>query len=293
MKNARPRTAQPSDGLARGACGRFDRDLRRRGVAERPAAPTASTSASSRLGSRAGVEPDGGRLPRSCAATPPRCRSAAPSPRTVARKLASIRAFYRSLVEHGEIDAEPRRPAARAQAAAAAAAGAASRTRSRALLDRIPASTPLELRDRALFELAYSCGLRAEELVDLDVESIDFDAEECASRARAPRRASSPRASPRCARSRATSSRARPALARRRRRAGAVPLQDRPAPVDLGRAPPPARLGAPRRAVRRGLTRTPCGTPSPPTCSRAAPTCAPSRSCSATQPSRRPRSTLG
>ncbi|CAA9510034.1 MAG: Site-specific tyrosine recombinase XerC [uncultured Solirubrobacteraceae bacterium] len=47
-----------------------------------------------------------------------------------------------------------------------------------ALLDRIPTSTPLELRDRALFELAYACGLRAEELVDLDVGSIDFDAEE-------------------------------------------------------------------------------------------------------------------
>jgi len=47
-----------------------------------------------------------------------------------------------------------------------------------ALLDRIPASTPLELRDRALFELAYACGLRAEELIALDVGSIDFDAEE-------------------------------------------------------------------------------------------------------------------
>ena len=46
-----------------------------------------------------------------------------------------------------------------------------------ALLNKIPATTPLELRDRALFELAYGCGLRAEELVDLDLESIDFDAE--------------------------------------------------------------------------------------------------------------------
>ena len=46
-----------------------------------------------------------------------------------------------------------------------------------ALLDRIPAGTPLELRDRALFELAYGSGLRAEELVNLDVGSIDFDGE--------------------------------------------------------------------------------------------------------------------
>jgi site-specific recombinase XerD len=46
------------------------------------------------------------------------------------------------------------------------------------LLDRIPAGSPLELRDRALFELAYSCGLRCEELVNLDVGAVDFDAEE-------------------------------------------------------------------------------------------------------------------
>ncbi|MBA2637716.1 MAG: tyrosine-type recombinase/integrase, partial [Solirubrobacterales bacterium] len=46
------------------------------------------------------------------------------------------------------------------------------------LLDSIPATTPLELRDRALFELAYAAGLRAEELVDLDVTSLDHDAEE-------------------------------------------------------------------------------------------------------------------
>jgi integrase/recombinase XerC/integrase/recombinase XerD len=46
-----------------------------------------------------------------------------------------------------------------------------------ALLDSIPATTPLELRDRAMFELAYACGLRAEELVSLDVEAIEFDSE--------------------------------------------------------------------------------------------------------------------
>jgi site-specific recombinase XerD len=46
-----------------------------------------------------------------------------------------------------------------------------------ALLDRIPATTPLAIRDRALFELAYGSGLRAEELVSLEVTSIDFDGE--------------------------------------------------------------------------------------------------------------------
>jgi integrase/recombinase XerC/integrase/recombinase XerD len=46
-----------------------------------------------------------------------------------------------------------------------------------ALLDRIPARTPLEVRDRALFELAYSCGLRAEEIVSIDLGDVDFDSE--------------------------------------------------------------------------------------------------------------------
>ena len=47
-----------------------------------------------------------------------------------------------------------------------------------ALLDRIPARTPLETRDRAMLELTYSCGLRCEEVVNLDDGDLDFDAEE-------------------------------------------------------------------------------------------------------------------
>ena len=89
------------------------------------------------------------------------------APRTTARKLAALRALFRVLVEHGVTEANPadllaspklpqRLPRALKPADVAA------------LLDRIPASTPLEIRDRALFELAYGCGLRAEELVDLD-----------------------------------------------------------------------------------------------------------------------------
>jgi integrase/recombinase XerC/integrase/recombinase XerD len=46
------------------------------------------------------------------------------------------------------------------------------------LLDRIPAGGPLELRDRALFELAYACGLRAEELVSLGTADVDHDGEQ-------------------------------------------------------------------------------------------------------------------
>ena len=116
-----------------------------------------------------------------------------------------------------------------------------------ALLNRIPATTPLELRDRAMFELAYACGLRAEELVDLDLESIDFDAEHVSGwRARgqdpyrAGRRAG---AALRRALPRARPARAWPSADERAR---AAALEVRPPPLDLRRAPPPARLGAPR-----------------------------------------------
>jgi len=45
------------------------------------------------------------------------------------------------------------------------------------LLDRIPASGPLEVRDRAMLEVAYACGLRAEEIVNIDADAVDFDSE--------------------------------------------------------------------------------------------------------------------
>ena len=46
------------------------------------------------------------------------------------------------------------------------------------LLERIPSATPLDLRDRAVFELAYAAGLRVEELVNLDLTSLNPDGEE-------------------------------------------------------------------------------------------------------------------
>ena len=91
---------------------------------------------------------------------------------TVARKLAALRALYRALREHGVVAHNP-----------ADLIPAPKRPRHlprvlrpdemAAVLDRIPAATPLELR-----EVAYASGLRAEELVTLDVASVDFDAEE-------------------------------------------------------------------------------------------------------------------
>jgi integrase/recombinase XerC/integrase/recombinase XerD len=91
--------------------------------------------------------------------------------------MAALRSFFETLREHGEIDANPADLLAAPKRGKELPHVLAPEEISR-LLDRIPATTPLELRDRALFEIAYSSGLRAEELVDLDLASVDFDAEE-------------------------------------------------------------------------------------------------------------------
>ena len=95
---------------------------------------------------------------------------------TVARKLAAVRTFYRHLIEIGAVSASPadlvaspKRDQYLPQVLKPAEVAA--------VLDGIPASTPLELRDRAMFELAYAAGLRAEEIVNLDVTDADPDAE--------------------------------------------------------------------------------------------------------------------
>ncbi len=99
------------------------------------------------------------------------------SARSVARKFASIRAFYKHMVERGQLSQNPADLVshARRQAPLPKLLRTDELT---TLLDRIPVRTPLETRDRAMLELTYSCGLRCEEVVNLDDGDLDFDAEE-------------------------------------------------------------------------------------------------------------------
>jgi site-specific recombinase XerD len=96
---------------------------------------------------------------------------------TVARKLAAIRTFYRHLVERGELEGNPAdlvsSPKKDGYLPQVLKSGEVAE-----LLERIPASSPLDLRDRAMFELAYAAGLRAEELTLLDTASPDPDGEQ-------------------------------------------------------------------------------------------------------------------
>ncbi len=159
------------------AISRFDDDLRRRGAAEktrRAYAADLRQFAVWATWARADPPDVTHRILRRYAAALSERRAA---PATVARKLAALRAFFATMREHGEIAANPADLLSAPKRAQDLPTVLAPEAVSR-LLDRIPASTPLELRDRALFEIAYASGLRAEELVSLDVGSIDFDAEE-------------------------------------------------------------------------------------------------------------------
>jgi site-specific recombinase XerD len=95
---------------------------------------------------------------------------------SVARKLAAIRAFGEHLVNTGA--------AAQNAAELLPSPKRASRLPRvlppddvARLLDGVPASDPLAVRDRAMLELAYACGLRAEEVCRLDLGDLSFESE--------------------------------------------------------------------------------------------------------------------
>jgi integrase/recombinase XerC len=96
---------------------------------------------------------------------------------TVARKLAAIRGLFDFLVRTERVGQNPADLVSspkREEKLPRVLSG----EQVRSLLERIPARTSLELRDRAMLELAYSCGLRCEEIVSLDTGSFDFETEQ-------------------------------------------------------------------------------------------------------------------
>jgi site-specific recombinase XerD len=95
---------------------------------------------------------------------------------SVARKLASLRGLHAHFVATGVASHNPA-DLLPAQKRGSRLPRVLARDEVAALLDRIPARAPLEVRDRAIFELAYSCGLRADEIVSLDLGDPDFDSE--------------------------------------------------------------------------------------------------------------------
>ncbi|HEX3510101.1 MAG TPA: site-specific tyrosine recombinase [Solirubrobacteraceae bacterium] len=93
---------------------------------------------------------------------------------TLSRKVACLRCFYRHLRREGLVKGDPtadlrgpRRPQRLPRVL--------SREEVGALLAQPAGSEPLALRDRALLELMYACGLRASEAVGLELADVDLE----------------------------------------------------------------------------------------------------------------------
>jgi len=96
------------------------------------------------------------------------------APATVARKIASLRAFHEFLRRRGHAEENPAlqiRPPRRGRPLP----DVLTVPEVEALLKSPRGERPAEVRDRAILELAYATGLRASELVRLTLEEVDLD----------------------------------------------------------------------------------------------------------------------
>ncbi len=97
------------------------------------------------------------------------------APATLQRKAACLRSFYRHLRREGELDRDPtadlRAPRKSQKLPQVLTRGEVAR-----LLNAPRGTDPGALRDRALLELMYACGLRASEAIGLELGDIDLTA---------------------------------------------------------------------------------------------------------------------
>jgi len=91
---------------------------------------------------------------------------------TIARKLSALRSFFHFWVKRGEIQENPAESILTPKQEKTIPAYLSVDEMFR-LLDSIHTSKLLDLRNRAIFETLYSCGIRVSELVGLDTGDVD------------------------------------------------------------------------------------------------------------------------
>jgi integrase/recombinase XerD len=98
----------------------------------------------------------------------------AAAPATLQRKIACLRSFYRHLRREQILDHDPaaelRAPRSRARLPKVLSRDEVSR-----LLEQPRGTSPGALRDRALLETMYACGLRASEAIGLELSELDLE----------------------------------------------------------------------------------------------------------------------
>jgi integrase/recombinase XerD len=97
------------------------------------------------------------------------------APATLQRKIACLRSFYRHLRREQLIGHDPAREL-RAPRQRARLPQVLTRDEVARLLSQPVGSSPGALRDRALLETMYACGLRASEATDLELTDLDLEA---------------------------------------------------------------------------------------------------------------------
>jgi integrase/recombinase XerD len=96
------------------------------------------------------------------------------APATLGRKVACLRSFYRHLRREGIIEHDPTAEL-RGPRKTQRLPRVLSREEVARLLREPKGSEPLALRDRALLEVMYACGLRVSEAIGLELTDIDLD----------------------------------------------------------------------------------------------------------------------
>ena len=94
---------------------------------------------------------------------------------TLQRKIACLRSFYRHLRREGLLDGDPTQDL-RAPRSRERLPKVLSRDEVNRLLAQPDGDSPAALRDRALLETMYACGLRASETIGLTVAHLDAEA---------------------------------------------------------------------------------------------------------------------
>ena len=98
----------------------------------------------------------------------------AASPATIHRKAACLRSFYRHLRREGVVEGDPT-ASLTAPKRGHKLPQVLSRAEVTRLLEQPRGTEPAALRDRALLELMYACGLRASEAIGLEVGDLDLE----------------------------------------------------------------------------------------------------------------------
>ncbi|HSI79111.1 MAG TPA: site-specific tyrosine recombinase XerD [Solirubrobacterales bacterium] len=95
------------------------------------------------------------------------------SPATISRKTACLRSFYRHL-RREELVADDPTATLQPPAKSRKLPQVLSYAEVKRLLDSASGNEPIDLRDRALLEVMYGCGLRASEAIGLAVGDVDL-----------------------------------------------------------------------------------------------------------------------